>query len=157
MAVMLHAKHSSAPCPAIIPCSPALPPRPCPLLPALPCPACSGRDLVNMAKKRPNVIPIIEDARHPQKYRMLVPMVDVVFADVAQPDQVCSREAGTPWGGVQTGRVLNPAPPPAWLCPACQALSPNLLSSDAHPPVSPATCRAPPHRRVSWASTPSTS
>lgn len=40
-----------------------------------------------MAKKRPNVIPIIEDARHPQKYRMLVPMVDVVFADVAQPDQ----------------------------------------------------------------------
>ena len=23
-----------------------------------------------------------------QKYRMLVPMVDVVFADVAQPDQV---------------------------------------------------------------------
>ena len=47
----------------------------------------TGRDLVNMAKKRPNVIPIIEDARHPQKYRMLVPMVDVVFADVAQPDQ----------------------------------------------------------------------
>lgn len=47
----------------------------------------SGRDLVNMAKKRPNIIPIIEDARHPQKYRMLVPMVDVVFADVAQPDQ----------------------------------------------------------------------
>lgn len=44
----------------------------------------SGRDLVNMAKQRPNVIPIIEDARHPQKYRMLVPMVDVVFADVAQ-------------------------------------------------------------------------
>ena len=41
-----------------------------------------------MAKNRPNVIPIIEDARHPQKYRMLVPMVDAVFADVAQPDQV---------------------------------------------------------------------
>lgn len=35
---------------------------------------------MNMAKKRPNVIPIIEDARHPQKYRMLVPMVDVIFA-----------------------------------------------------------------------------
>ena len=47
----------------------------------------SGRDLVNMAKKRPNVVPIIEDARHPLKYRMLVPMVDVIFADVAQPDQ----------------------------------------------------------------------
>ena len=47
----------------------------------------SGRDLVNMAKKRTNVIPIIEDARHPQKYRMLVGMVDTIFADVAQPDQ----------------------------------------------------------------------
>lgn len=47
----------------------------------------SGRDLVNMAKKRTNVIPIIEDARHPMKYRMLVGMVDVIFADVAQPDQ----------------------------------------------------------------------
>ncbi|KAF8952055.1 hypothetical protein BGZ46_003688 [Entomortierella lignicola] len=47
----------------------------------------SGRDLINMAKKRTNVIPIIEDARHPHKYRMLVGMVDVIFADVAQPDQ----------------------------------------------------------------------
>ncbi|POM69589.1 RRNA 2'-O-methyltransferase fibrillarin [Phytophthora palmivora] len=46
-----------------------------------------GRDLINMAKSRTNVVPIIEDARHPLKYRMLVPMVDVVFADVAQPDQ----------------------------------------------------------------------
>ncbi|KAL2632687.1 hypothetical protein R1flu_004166 [Riccia fluitans] len=47
----------------------------------------SGRDLVNMAKKRTNVIPIIEDARHPNRYRMLMGMVDVIFADVAQPDQ----------------------------------------------------------------------
>ncbi|KAI9015103.1 Fibrillarin-domain-containing protein [Gaertneriomyces semiglobifer] len=46
-----------------------------------------GRDLINMAKKRTNVIPIVEDARHPHKYRMLVGMVDVIFADVAQPDQ----------------------------------------------------------------------
>jgi len=47
----------------------------------------SGRDLINVAKKRTNIIPIIEDARYPAKYRMLVGMVDVVFADVAQPDQ----------------------------------------------------------------------
>lgn len=47
----------------------------------------SGRDLLNVAKKRPNIIPIIEDARHPQKYRMLVGMVDCIFSDVAQPDQ----------------------------------------------------------------------
>lgn len=47
----------------------------------------SGRDLINCAKRRTNIIPIVEDARKPQKYRMLVGMVDVIFADVAQPDQ----------------------------------------------------------------------
>jgi len=30
---------------------------------------------------------IVEDARYPNKYRMLLSLVDVVFADVAQPDQ----------------------------------------------------------------------
>nr|UXY87687.1 fibrillarin like-protein [Cryptomonas curvata] len=47
----------------------------------------SGRDLINMAKKRTNVIPIIEDARYPHKYRMFLNMVDLIFSDVAQPDQ----------------------------------------------------------------------
>ncbi|KAI9511093.1 fibrillarin-like protein [Russula earlei] len=47
----------------------------------------SGRDLINMAKKRTNVIPIIEDARTPHKYRILLSTVDVIFADIAQPDQ----------------------------------------------------------------------
>lgn len=47
----------------------------------------AGRDLVNVANKRTNIIPVLEDARHPLKYRMLVGMVDVIFADVAQPDQ----------------------------------------------------------------------
>ncbi|VDK62192.1 unnamed protein product [Onchocerca ochengi] len=47
----------------------------------------SGRDLLNIAKKRPNIIPIVDDARHPQKYRMLVGVVDTIFSDVAQPDQ----------------------------------------------------------------------
>ena len=32
----------------------------------------SGRDLINVAKKRTNIVPIIEDARHPHKYRMLM-------------------------------------------------------------------------------------
>nr|WCZ58378.1 rRNA 2'-O-methyltransferase fibrillarin [Paratrimastix eleionoma] len=47
----------------------------------------SGRDLLSVAQRRTNIIPIIEDARHPHKYRMLVGMVDTIFADVAQPDQ----------------------------------------------------------------------
>ena len=40
-----------------------------------------------MAKKRTNVIPIIHDAHKALEYRFLVGMVDMVFADVAQPDQ----------------------------------------------------------------------
>ena len=47
----------------------------------------SGRDLITMATHRTNVIPIVEDARYPSRYRMLVGMVDAIFADVAQPDQ----------------------------------------------------------------------
>lgn len=47
----------------------------------------TGRDLIDVAKKRSNIIPIVEDARHPHKYRMLVGMVDTIFSDVAQPDQ----------------------------------------------------------------------
>ncbi|KAI1319181.1 rRNA 2'-O-methyltransferase fibrillarin [Xylariaceae sp. FL0255] len=47
----------------------------------------SGRDLTTMAQNRTNVVPIVEDARHPMKYRMLVSMVDAIFLDVAQPDQ----------------------------------------------------------------------
>ncbi|KAI5170013.1 rRNA 2'-O-methyltransferase fibrillarin [Pancytospora epiphaga] len=47
----------------------------------------SGRDLINLAMKRDNIIPIIADARTPQNYRMLVPMVDVIFSDVSQRDQ----------------------------------------------------------------------
>ena len=42
-----------------------------------------GRDLISMAKKRTNVVPIIDDARKPQNYRFIVEMVDFVFADVA--------------------------------------------------------------------------
>lgn len=41
----------------------------------------SGRDLINMATRRTNVVPIVEDARMPLKYRMLVDMVDFIFAE----------------------------------------------------------------------------
>lgn len=47
----------------------------------------TGRDLIDVAKRRSNIVPIVEDARHPHKYRMLVGMVDTIFSDVAQPDQ----------------------------------------------------------------------
>jgi len=55
----------------------------------------SGRDLLSVAQRRTNIVPIIEDARHPHKYRMLIGMVDCIFSDVAQPDQarICCLNA----------------------------------------------------------------
>jgi len=46
-----------------------------------------GRDLINMAKKRTNIVPLVNDARRPWEYRFFMEMCDFVFADVAQPDQ----------------------------------------------------------------------
>jgi fibrillarin-like pre-rRNA processing protein len=43
--------------------------------------------LDNVSRHRANISPILGDARRPEDYRALVPRVDVVFADVAQPNQ----------------------------------------------------------------------
>lgn len=48
----------------------------------------SFRDLVNNAcKNRPNMTPIFQDARFPARYRSIVHEVDVIYSDIAQPDQ----------------------------------------------------------------------
>jgi len=48
----------------------------------------SARDLVKLAAARTNVIPIIEDARHPTRYAPLVSgTIEVIYQDVAQPNQ----------------------------------------------------------------------
>lgn len=48
----------------------------------------SFRDLVNNASKnRRNMTPIFGDARFPEKYRSIVQGVDMIYADIAQPDQ----------------------------------------------------------------------
>jgi fibrillarin-like pre-rRNA processing protein len=46
------------------------------------------RELVNnVCAYRPNMIPILADARHPETYRYMVEKVDFVYCDVAQPEQ----------------------------------------------------------------------
>lgn len=56
-----------------------------------------------MAKQRPNIVPIIEDARHPQKYRMLVPMVSADrLARI-----VCESYVGTSQGCQSVGLEAN--------------------------------------------------
>lgn len=46
-----------------------------------------ARDLIRLAHERTNIIPIFEDARHPERYLPLVEMVDVLIQDIAQRDQ----------------------------------------------------------------------
>lgn len=45
------------------------------------------RDLLNVTAIRKNMIPILGDARTPEQYRALVTTVDVIYQDVAQPQQ----------------------------------------------------------------------
>jgi len=46
------------------------------------------RELVsNVCAFRANMIPIMADARHPEAYRWMVEKVDVVYCDIAQPEQ----------------------------------------------------------------------
>ena len=43
--------------------------------------------LENVVKYRKNIIPIVADAKHPEKYGGVYGRIDVVYCDVAQPDQ----------------------------------------------------------------------
>jgi fibrillarin-like pre-rRNA processing protein len=45
------------------------------------------QDLIEVARRRRNVIPIMADAARPETYAPLVESVDLVYQDVAQPDQ----------------------------------------------------------------------
>lgn len=45
------------------------------------------QDLIVVARQRKNIIPIMADARKPERYLPLVEKVDIIYQDVAQPDQ----------------------------------------------------------------------
>lgn len=48
----------------------------------------TARELLHLAASRPNIFPIVEDARHPTRYASLVAgPIEVVYQDVAQPNQ----------------------------------------------------------------------
>ncbi len=48
----------------------------------------TGRELIELATVRHNIIPIIEDARHPTRYAPIIGgPIEVVYQDVAQPNQ----------------------------------------------------------------------
>lgn len=55
----------------------------------------SMRDLIGLASRRKNLFPILVDAGKPESYSHLVEPVDLIFQDVAQPNQaeIASRNA----------------------------------------------------------------
>lgn len=47
----------------------------------------SMHNLIEVCALRKNMVPILADAKHPASYRAIVDAVDVIYQDVAQPDQ----------------------------------------------------------------------
>jgi fibrillarin-like pre-rRNA processing protein len=48
----------------------------------------TARELIHLAASRNNIVPIVEDARHPTRYSSVVAgPIEVVYQDVAQPNQ----------------------------------------------------------------------
>lgn len=45
------------------------------------------QDLLQVARRRPNLVPIMADATQPEQYAPLVEEVDLLYQDVAQPNQ----------------------------------------------------------------------
>jgi len=44
-------------------------------------------NLLKVAEKRHNIIPILSDANHPERYQQMVPSVDLVYQDISQRNQ----------------------------------------------------------------------
>ncbi len=45
------------------------------------------RKLVHLSRRRDNIVPILADAFHPERYRSMVPSVGMLYQDVSQKDQ----------------------------------------------------------------------
>ena len=45
------------------------------------------KKLLNVCENRKNIIPILEDANHPDRYNMIVPIVDIIYQDISQRNQ----------------------------------------------------------------------
>jgi len=44
-------------------------------------------NLLKVSEKRPNIIPILSDANHPERYQSIVPQVDLIYQDISQRNQ----------------------------------------------------------------------
>ena len=47
----------------------------------------AANELIKLGRRRQNIIPILEDANHPERYSFFVPSVDIVYQDISQRNQ----------------------------------------------------------------------
>ena len=47
----------------------------------------AANELIQLSRRRQNIIPILEDANHPNRYSFFVPSVDIVYQDISQRNQ----------------------------------------------------------------------
>ena len=45
------------------------------------------KKLLEVSENRRNIIPILEDANHPDRYSLIVPIVDIIYQDISQRNQ----------------------------------------------------------------------
>jgi fibrillarin-like pre-rRNA processing protein len=55
------------------------------------------QDLLEVARRRKNLVPIMADAGKPEEYAHFMEAVDLIYQDVAQPDQVGIAERNLPF------------------------------------------------------------
>jgi fibrillarin-like pre-rRNA processing protein len=88
------------------------------------------QDLLEVARRRENIVPIMADATRPMEYAPLMESVDLVYQDVAQPGQVSIALGNAIFmkpGGklvlvLKTRSIDVSRSPPEVLAEACEAL-----------------------------------
>jgi fibrillarin-like pre-rRNA processing protein len=47
----------------------------------------AANELIKLSRRRQNIVPILEDANHPERYSFFVSSVDIVYQDISQRNQ----------------------------------------------------------------------
>jgi fibrillarin-like pre-rRNA processing protein len=65
-------------------------------------------NLLQVSKARPNIIPLLADANHPERYQAMVPFVDLVYQDISQRNQadIFTRNIQTYLTSAGTGLIM---------------------------------------------------
>jgi len=64
------------------------------------------KKFLELCEKQRSLIPIYADARHPERYSGIVERVDVIYQDVAQPDQTEIAISNAEWFLKENGHVI---------------------------------------------------